>query len=671
MRRIAFFSVFLAAAISAQTPETKDSRVTIALEDYDKLRKSSETPSATVIDTIQLSGTFAERALAIVFIGRTTGTRPAVRALEQTNDITISSCKGNTILSRSGKGSFDLIPLEDQFEMHCMLRISGSDRLRMHVPASVLAVQSSVTDGELVAGDEEDGGAREYTLVRHVSGPAGETLAATATGRYLITLLPDATRFRYSIDVHNPNRTTSTLDLSLQSSEHLQQIDSAAPYEIRDGRYVFSIPPGDSTIAMSGELRGTSFTAPVRASLQYLVIESHPLLRPSVTTPAKRISIAETGVTPQYRGALAFESGTARIDWKVTRLEALHAISYAVNDASHRLFIPIDGPVLGESTFTLRNEGAAELVLPPKPEPTYVSLGEEPVLMTKNAAGQLTVPLSPGDQHVLVQHRQPLRRGLGFVFGSVAVPQLSVPATATNLNLSYPGRWIPLYEHFASRATFWMPRARQLAAFFFLAIWCERLLAWLGFGARRRFVIALTLALAANFVATLLVLTTLALAALTVLWIAARGTTQQRALYGTLGAVAVGVFLLFYYGAKTMNRSESYGYSDAPVRASKIAVTDTSTDQAPAPQPASPAYQGLPAKFTLPSGERTDHFQQELLRTDVEQRAFVLAVSLALTNWLGILIALVPIVLLWRDRRAIAAAIRARIAPPPAEVQTA
>jgi hypothetical protein len=675
MRRLGIVSLLLAIAlvVSAETPETKqpsDSRVTIALDDYDKLRKSSEAPSATVIDTILLSGTFAERSLAIVFIGRTTGTRPLVRAMEETNDVTISSCKGNAILSRSGKGSFDLIPLDDQFEAHCMLRISGSDRLRMHVPASVLAVQSTVTDGELVTGDEEDGGARAYTLVRHVSGPAGETLAATATGRYLITLLPDATRFQYSIDVHNPNRTTSTLELSLQSSEHLQQIDSAAPYETRDGRYVFSIPPGDSTIAMSGELRGTSFTAPVRASLQYLVIESHPLLRPSVTTPAKRISIAETGVTPQYRGALAFESGTARIDWKVTRLEALHAISYAVNDASHRLFIPIDGPVLGESTFALRNEGAPELVLPAKPEPTYVSLGNDPVLMTKNAAGQLTVPLSPGEQTVLVQHRQPLRRGLGFVFGSVAVPQLSVPATATQLNLSYPGRWIPLYESFASRATVWMPQPGQLATFFFIAIWCERLLSWLGCGARRRFVIALSLALAAAIVATLFIVTTLALAALTVLWIATRGTMQQRALYGTLAAVAVGVFLLFYYAATTMNKSESYGYSDAPMRASKIAVTD-SAEQAPAPQPASPAYQGLPAKFTLPSGERTDHFQQELLRTDVEQRAFVIAVSLALTNWLGVLIALLPIVLLWRDRRSIAAAIRARITPPPAEVQPA
>ncbi|HYC58774.1 MAG TPA: hypothetical protein VEK79_04335 [Thermoanaerobaculia bacterium] len=42
---------------------------------------------------------------------------------------------------------------------------------------------------------------------RRVARP-GETLAATATGRYLMTLLPNATRFRYAIDVHNPNRAT-------------------------------------------------------------------------------------------------------------------------------------------------------------------------------------------------------------------------------------------------------------------------------------------------------------------------------------------------------------------------------------------------------------------------------------------------------------------------------
>jgi hypothetical protein len=699
MRRIAVVVLLLAVALiaggeapnnppqdAAEVKPASDSRVTIGLDAYDLLRRASESPAATVIDTILLSGNFGEKNLALTFSGRSTGSRPQVKALEQTNDATISACKGNAIVSRSGKGAFDLIPLAGDFEVRCELRISGSDRLQMHVPAAVLAVRSTVADGELVTGDEDEEGARDYTLVRHVSGPAGETLAATATGRYLITLLPDATRFRYAIDVHNPNRTTSTLELTLQSSEHLQQIDSAAPYEIREGRYVFSIPPGDSSIVMTGELRGTSFVAPVRASLQYLVIESHPLLRPSVTTPAKRISINETGVTPQYRGALAFETGATRIEWKVTRLEAMHAISFAVNEASHQLFVPVDGPVLGESQFALRNEGAPELVLPPKPEPTYVSLGSETVLMTKNATGQLTVPLSPGEQQVLVQHRQPLRRGLGFVFGSVTVPQLSVPATNTNLRLSYPRQWVPLYEKFSTRVNGWMPTAEQLIAFFFIAIWSERILSWLGLGVRRRFLIAGFLALATTIVTTLFILTFIALAVLTVFWIATHPVMQKRALYGGLAAAAAVVFFVGYNLSTSAHRKSEYSMqTSVPERseATDTAVMDTSmttrTEGNEANQKvvkgnefAFSVYQGLPARFTLPTGERWSTFSQELLRTDVEQHAFIIAISRALMNWLGLLIALVPVILLRRERNTIASAIRERLAatPPPTQPET-
>jgi hypothetical protein len=671
---VASLLLFVLPLVAQDAKPAVGSQVTIPLDTYDTLRKNSDVPSRTVIDTILLGGGFRERNLSISFTGRTLGTRPAAPTLQEANDVTISGCSGNAIVARTGKGAFDLIPLAESFEVKCDLRISGSDRVRMHVTPSVLAVRSNVADAELVAGDEDDSGARDYTLVRHVAGP-GETLAATATGRYLITLLPDATRFRYAIDVHNPNRTTASLELILQSNEHLQQIDSVAPYEVNAGRYVFATPPGDTTITLTGELRGTSFIAPVRASLQYLVIESHPLLRPTVQTPAKRISLGETGVTAQYRGALAFETGTERIAWQVTRLQALHAISYAVNNAFHRLFVPVDGPVLGESTFALRNEGAPELVLPPKPEPTYVSLGEEPVLMTKNATGQLTVPLSQGEQQVLVQHRQALPRGFGFAAGRIAVPQLAVAATETHVYLNYPARWIPLYETFASRARVWTPEVGQILLFVLLAVWIERLLWWLGFDLRRRALIAIVTALAAMFVTVILGLVLVAFGALTVAWIATQ-PMRSRVAFGSLVGVGVLVFLLYTATVGSGGIANRDSVSTSTEELSRSAPTDSAvTDSAtPSSEPApsgsgglaSVSYQGLPAKFLLPNGQRSSSFSQELLRTDRPQTAFVLAISSALVNWLGVLLAIVPIALLWRDRERIAAAIRARFVAPVA-----
>jgi hypothetical protein len=664
MRKNAVAAAFLALVLPlfAETPpspaQPKESQVTIPLDQYEVLRRGSESPSTTVVDTILLGGRFRERDLTIAFSGRTTGTRPLLAILEQTHDVTISACKGDAIVARSGKGAFNLIPLAETFSVQCELRISGSDRLRMHATPGVLAVRSSVADAELVAGDEDDNGARDYTLVRHVAGP-GETLAATATGRYLITLLPDASRFRYAIDVHNPNRTTSSLELALQSNEHLQQIDSAAPYEVSEGRYVFSIPPGDSTITLTGELRGSAFIAPVRASLQYLVLESHPLLRPTVRTPAKRISLGETGVTPQYRGAVAFETGTERIAWEVTRLQALHSTGYAVNDATHRVFVPVDGPVLGESTFAVRNEGAPELVLPSKPEPTYVSLGGEAVLMTKNAAGQLTVPLSQGEQQTLVQHRQPLWRGAGFAVGRVAIPQLTVPATNTNLTLSYPAQWVPLYENFASRARFWTPEAGDIALFLALALWLERLLAWLGLPPRRRLPIALPAALASTLVTSFLALVVIACAVLTIGWILTQ-PLRPRIGYAVVFAGALGIGLLYLMVSSKGGGYAKYDYESAVTSTERV-VTDTAGAPADADRPpAALAYQGLPAKFDLPSGHRSNTFSQELMRVDRPQTASILAISFALTNWLGVLIALASLALLWRDRCALAEGWRGR-----------
>lgn len=643
MRNAVLGFVLFASTLTAEQPQ----QVTINLSEYETMRTANETPSATVIDSILLAGSF--RDLTITFSGRTTGKRPQVSALEQTSDVTIYNCKGDGLVSRTTKGTFALIPLAPAFNVTCDLRISGSDRVQMHASQSVLAVRAAVTDGELVGGDEDANGARDYTLVRHVLAGTGETLAATATGRYLITLLPDATRFRYAIDVHNPNRTTSTLELKLQSNEHLQQIDSAAPYEVRDGVYVFSIPPGDSTITTTGELRGTSFVAPVTASLQYLVLESHPLLRPTVETPAKRISLGETGVTPQYRGALAFETGTARIAWKVTRLEALHAISYAVNTATHRLFVPIDGPILGETTYALRNEGAAELLLPPQPEPTYVSFDNQPVLMTKNAKGELAVPLSQGEQQVLVQHRQPLKRVAGFAFGSIVVPQLDVPATNTNVNLSYPGQWVPLYEQFASRATVWTPDAQQILLFLLFAIWLERLLCWAGFTARTRFTIALLLSFASGIVGTLMILTALFCLAMTVMWVLTL-PAQRRVAFAAIGAVGAIVLFVVYIGSGFVGKKEEYATTS--YEPTRNVVTDTAGADAPPRKTDAeqPAYQGLPAKFTLPSGERWSSFSQELLRTDRQQSVTLVAISLLSANLIGLAIALTPLLLLWRNR---------------------
>jgi hypothetical protein len=415
---------------------------------------------------------------------------------------------------------------------------------------------------------------------------------------------------------------------------------------------------------MTGELRGTAFRAPVAASLQYLLLESHPLIRPSVQTPAKRVSVAETGITPQYRGALAFETGTQQIAWQVTRLEALRTTSYAANSATHTFFVPLDGPILGETEFELRNEGAADLVLPLKPEPTFVSLGNEPVLMTKNREGRLTVPLSTGVQNVLVQHRQTFNERLGFGYGRIVVPQLDVPASRTFVRMTYPGEWIPLYESFATRSVLWTPDPAMVLLFIALALWVERLLAWLAYRGVKRFVVALVAGLAGTIVFTFMLLLILACAALTIAWILT--LPMKKRVAAAIGIVAAGFVIFLIIGVSQVGMTK-YEAENA-VTSTEVVARNVDETKAGAEQPI--AYQGLPAKFELPSGSRYTSFSQELLRADREQAVRVLAISMSIVKWIGALIAIAVLFVLSRDRRALIEAFRARtqVAPQPEAV---
>jgi hypothetical protein len=189
-----------------------------------------------------------------------------------------------------------------------------------------------------------------------------------------------------------------------------------------------------------------------------------------------------------------FEGETLR--WKKTKLEALHTVSYALTGAQHTFFIPVEVAVLGESLFAIDNQGASDVKLPLKPEPTYVSIGNEALLMTKGPDGKLTVPLSAGKQQLLVQHRQGIRHLLGFGVGRLMVPQLGVPATSLTATINYPRRWYPLLQSFSTRTKFWSPPAEMIFIFLVLLIWTERLLAWLEIPRRRRLTIALLLAAA-------------------------------------------------------------------------------------------------------------------------------------------------------------------------------
>ena len=192
-----------------------------------------------------------------------------------------------------------------------------------------------------------------------------------------------------------------------------------------------------------------------------------------------------------------------------------------MRSTTQTLYVPADGPVLGQSLFELDNQGASDLALPSSPEPTYAAFGDEAVFLTKNAKGELWLPLASGPQSLLLQSRQPLRRALGFAAGSLAVPHLPVPSTRYAVELRYPDAWVPLYERFGGESRFAAPGLSTFVAFLLLAGWLLALLRQLRVEPKRAVLLAAVLALSTFASDTAAFFVLAAAAVLSVLWLAA------------------------------------------------------------------------------------------------------------------------------------------------------
>jgi hypothetical protein len=655
-----------AAAVRSETPDASASpRVTLPLSEYEQLRKLREASSLTVVDALKVTGGFASRSLALTLSGRSSGSFPAAVVLESVEGAALAGCDGTALVARGDGSAYTLTPLGPRFEVRCRLVPFSGDRLSLVAGKAVLFPEGDVTDGEFLPGPDAGDGTRPFTVVRRIATP-GEALPPTATGRYRVTLFPDETRFRWTIEVRNPNRGRAPFDLVLASGERVQEVVAPGPYDVRDGRTRFDLPPGDGTIVLTGTLAGAEFRAPVETALSYVLLESHPLLRAEARTTAKRVSPQETGLPREYRGGQAFLLGKGEaFSWSATRLEALRATSYAVRSTKQTLFVPVDGPVLGETLFELDNQGASEVALSATPEPTYAAFGGEAVFLTKNAKGELWLPLASGPQALLLQSRQPLGRALGFAAGSLAVPHLPVPSTRYAVELRYPDGWVPLYERFGGESRFALPGADTTFLFLLLGGWLLALLHALGLAGRAALLPATALALAAfasasaafAVVAAALVVSLLRLAALL------RERKPRTGLLVALGVVGAFAGLLVLAvlipsGLLRSPRSAPAGrvvqYEEgvpAPA-ASKALRSDVApaTPEAEAPAEGDAAYEGLPAKVELPGGARSTWWSREMLAADAAPRVRVLLAGRGLVTLARALVVLAALGLVWRRR---------------------
>ena len=200
--------------------------------------------------------------------------------------------------------------------------------------------------------------------------------------------------------------------------------------------------------------------------------------------------------------------------------------------------------------------------------------------------------------------------------------------------------------------------------FLLLALWLERVLAFLAIGGRTRIAIALLLAYASGLVPTVLWICILGCAFLTLVWIAAHRPkwTPVR----IIGAVIASVLLVFVAFAfmqarRVVSASRSYDnmseqVSSAPQlpKGAEVKLADRQRDEL--------SYQGLPAKFELPGGVRYSSFHEQLLASERPQTITIVLLSMTVLTWASIVMTAIAAWLLWTQRALIRTTLRERIA---------
>jgi hypothetical protein len=370
-------------------------------------------------------------------------------------------------------------------------------------------------------------------------------------------------------------------------------------------------------------------------------------------------------LTPKFRGAQAFllSSGEA-ITWTTSKLEVLRTTSFAIRDASHRFYVTREGLAVAESDYKLDNQGASDLALPMKAQPTFASLNGEPVLMTKNTAGDFWTPLSGGSQELLVQHRQELSHRLGFGWGTLWLPQLATPASQSHVDVRYPREWQPLIERFRGDTRMWQPEQTTLFGIALLIVWTWIVAGVLGLKGYRRGLCAVAAGgtvLGATWAWELIVLGDVVVTGLALL------PSLRGSAVGMLLAASAACFVVYSamnlastartdFGGSTAALSGEYRNEAGTERMKTLQAFNTADKAARLQGDAAGAtasYEGLPAKIELPGGARSTQFSAEMLQTDQARGVEVFLIQSWLAELMGNLLALLALAVIAREQRTI------------------
>lgn len=644
----------LVLMLAAAEPEPQ---VVLPLARYDTLvtqRASKEPPTYTTIEAARFSGTF-DTQVTLTLSGRASGAMAAVKVLGE--EASLRSCTSrDAVLGRQPGGDVSLTPLAAKFEVTCVVGRAG-EAVSLSL-FNVLAVEGAVREGTVEIGAPA-AGTQKVSITRvvaHQTSPEVEPLAPSAVGRFRLTVLPDETRFRWHIQVHNPNHQPADFVLPLRSNEHVERATPATKTMTAEA-LTFEVASGEVDLVLEGTMKGSSFSPPLPAAAHMVLLENDPLLRLEASSDGNRVSPADTGIATQHRGAQAFLLGADQhLSWVVNRLEPLQSTSYTVSSSTSTFFVGADGQALAQTEVKVSNEGAPALSMPLAATPVWAAVADTPVALTRDGLGRVYLPLALGAQTVSVQHRQALKVVPGLAFGRLEVPGVGTTVTASGVALRYSRGWVPLFEVFAGDSHSALPPFGDVLVLLGLSAWAAQLLgAWL----KRRHAVALAalLGLIAWATPTGYWAVLVGVCAVTMVrvmpWLRRLElpVISASSLFGTVAVMGLGMAILVAGVTFFGDNIRVLFAQSANALAGDVEVRARTKPARSVDEPAlATRYTGTPAKVDLPSGLRQTFLSQELVDATASTSCTVLLLDAAIVDVAKVLLDLVLLLALFRLR---------------------
>ncbi len=632
------------------------SKVTIPVEEYIRLRETSELPSLTIIENILISGEYG-KTLKLTVSGASAG-KPVVAPFLELSRANLYDCKGNAVLKREN-GQLALLPLSSRFQLSCSLSFLNWNEANLTF-LNALYVKADVTGAETIMGGE--GERQSLTLTRVAPIIEDDRAEITATARYRITVVPEESRFDYTFQLSNPSRNKRSFSVPLINGEIVQTVSAEGEYKDSKEEVVLTLMPGNNQVQMKGRLTATAFKPPLKTQ-SFILIENSPMLQLSLETKARRLSAKDAGMYGQFTSHRAFLlSATDSLSWTTKKLEVFASTGFSLNSANYTYYVPKKGKGVVQAIFEINNQGTPEIPLKIPGKILYAEIGNIPQALFKDQAGQLVLQVPTGVQTVLIQYEGEVKGAMGFgsLTAELARPQAVI--SNANVQLQLNNNW----ELISGRA---LDEAKSDIVFsdFIWSIAAGLFLFWLsarmGFLPKHAFVIAVSFALASAFLPKTIELLFIAV----MVGAVARYRNKIKSLWpatliGKAGFIIVSIMVLFLVieSKNTLNQSLtrqdsftpaapamiSASYEGAGMAKGKLmgarsdsfgAVESESLSMNDAPtaetQSAGSDYQGLPARVQIPSDGHTLTFSQGLLaeKAPAEIKIFLLG------KWFGTL----------------------------------